>query len=176
MLHLTEATAVLERTPAVIRSMLAGLPEPWLTYVPAEGSWSPIDVLGHLIHGERTDWIPRLRVILEHGAEQPFTPFDREGMRGVDEDVAGLLDAFDDARAQSLSDLAAAELTAADLTRVGLHPDLGEVTLGALVASWAVHDLSHIAQVAETMAKRFRAEIGPWRAYLPVVDREELPG
>ncbi|HVE64740.1 MAG TPA: DinB family protein [Mycobacteriales bacterium] len=171
---ITEAVAVLERTPAVLRSMLAELPESWSSYVAAEGSWSPYDVLGHLLHGERTDWIPRLAVILEHGSAVPFTPFDREGMRGSAPDLTSLLADFTDARASSLRALAEAALTPADLDRVGRHPDLGEVTLGELLASWAVHDLSHIAQIAETMAKRYRVEVGPWRAYLPVLDREEL--
>ena len=175
MLQLAEAVALLDRTPAVLRSMLAGLPVEWTSYAPQEGSWSPYDVVGHLLHGERTDWIPRLRVILEHGTSRPFTPFDREGMRGSAEDLGALLDAFAEARAQSLRDLDAAALTPADLDRRGLHPGLGEVTLGALVASWAVHDLSHIAQTAEAMAKRYRDAVGPWRAYLPVLDREELP-
>ena len=175
MTDLDEAVAVLQRTPEVMRALLAGVPEQWTGFRATEQSWSAYDVLGHLVHGERTDWIPRLRVILEHGATRPFTPFDREGMRSSTASLPQLLDTFETLRAQSLDDLAAAGLSTPDLDRVGRHPDLGEVTLGQLIASWVVHDLSHVAQITETMGKRYRTDIGPWRAYLPVVDREELP-
>lgn len=170
-----DAVQVLTRTPAAIRALLAGLPEPWTGYQAQPDSWSPYDVLGHLIHGERTDWIPRTRVIIDHGSSQPFTPFDREGMRGSSDDLDTLLETFEVTRAQSLADLEEMRLDDADLAREGRHPDLGLVTLGQLVASWAVHDLSHVAQISETMAKRYRLEVGPWRAYLPVLDRPELP-
>ncbi|HVE99334.1 MAG TPA: DinB family protein [Mycobacteriales bacterium] len=175
MLVLDDAVAVLTRTPDVVRSLLEGLPDEWTAFRAEATSWSPYDVLGHLIHGERTDWIPRLRVILEYGATRPFAPFDRAGMRDNTDDLSVLLDTFAGLRAQSLRDLADARLTHSDLDRTGMHPDLGEVTLASLVASWAVHDLSHVAQITETMAKRYRADIGPWRAYLPIVDRAELP-
>ena len=170
-----DAVQVLARTPAAIRALLAGLPEAWTGYHAQPDSWSPYDVLGHLIHGERTDWIPRARVIIDHGASQPFTPFDREGMRDSSADLGTLLEDFGTVRAQSLAELEELRLADTDLVREGRHPDLGLVTLGQLIASWAVHDLSHVAQIAEAMAKRYRLEVGPWRAYLPVLDRAELP-
>jgi len=175
MVALAEASAVLERTPHVIRSLLGHLPTTWTEFRTMDESWSPYDVLGHLIHGERTDWVPRIRIIVTHGSAQAFTPFDREGMRDNTDDVDALLGTFASAREQSLTALRDLDLTPDDLTRVGSHPDLGTVTLGELLASWVVHDLSHVAQIAETMAKRYRTDIGPWRAYLPVVDRLELP-
>jgi hypothetical protein len=171
---LNEATEILERTPVVVRALLADLPEAWSRFRVEEGTWTPYDVLGHLIHGERTDWLPRIRVILEHGSSQAFTPFDREAMLGTEDDLGGLLDTFASLRRINLDDLAALGLDDDDCLRLGMHPDLGEVTLSALVAAWAVHDLSHVAQMTETMAKRYRDHVGPWRAYLPVVDRAEL--
>lgn len=174
MTLLAESVEVLQRSPVTLRTLLAGLPRAWTTFRDAESSWTTYEVVGHLVHGERTDWLPRLRIILESGPEQPFPPFDREGMRGEVDDLDTLLENFAGLRAQSLEAVAELGLTEADLHRTGTHPGLGPVRLGELLASWVVHDLSHIAQVAETMAKRYRGEIGPWRAYLPVVDRPEL--
>lgn len=170
-----DALPVLARTPEVLRALLAGVPDAWIGFRAQPGSWSAYDVVGHLIHGDRTDWIPRTRVIVTHGASQPFTPFDREGMRDATDGLDALLDVFASARAQSLADLAELRLGEADLAREGMHPGLGRVTLGQLIASWVVHDLSHVAQIAETMAKRYAEDVGPWRAYLPVLDRAELP-
>ncbi|HEX8001089.1 MAG TPA: DinB family protein [Mycobacteriales bacterium] len=166
-----EARAVLHRTPAALRSMLDGLPDAWLRCGTAD-DWGPVEILGHLIEGEETDWVPRVRTVLRHGAAKAFEPFDRTAMLGAPpRPVPDLLDDLERLRARNLAEMAALPL---DLAARGLHPDLGEVTLGELLATWAVHDLSHVAQLAERMARRWRAEIGPWRAYLPVVDREPL--
>jgi len=165
----TEAVQILRQTPGTLRSMLGGLSDPWLD-TGGPDDWGPYDILGHLIEGEETDWVPRVRTILEHGTGRPFAPFDRDA-RPEARPVGELLETFARLRERSLDALAAMDL---DLDARGTHPDLGEVTLGQLVATWAVHDLSHLAQAAEVMARRWRDEIGPWRAYLPVVDREPL--
>ncbi|HVX89108.1 MAG TPA: DinB family protein [Gemmatimonadales bacterium] len=171
--RLTESIPILERTPATLRALLAGLPEAWTAATEGPGTWSPYDVVGHLIHGERADWIPRTEHILTHGDAVPFPPFDREAMftasRG--QTLAELLDTFEELRRANLRRLAEFRLTEAQLDRPGRHPALGGVTLRQHLASWAVHDLSHLAQVARVMAKRYRDDVGPWREYLPVLDR-----
>jgi len=170
--HFAEALPLLERTPATLRALLDGLPDAWVTAHEGPGTWSAYDVVGHLIHGERTDWIVRTEHILQHGAALPFQPFDREAMlHSTPEPLADLLDAFATLRHANLAKLRALELSSADLDLPGLHPALGPVTLGQLLATWVAHDLGHLAQVARVMAKRYRATVGPWRAYLPILDR-----
>ncbi len=167
-----EAIPLLERTPATLRALLGGLPERWTTANEGAGTWSAYDVVGHLIHGERTDWIVRTEHILTHGAELPFVPFDREAMRhATPEPLPDLLETFAALRTSNLERLAALRLTSADLARPGLHPALGAVTLGQLLATWVAHDLGHLAQIARVMGKRYRTTVGLWRAYLPVLDR-----
>jgi hypothetical protein len=172
-LLLTESIPLLERTPRVLRALLAGLPEPWITATEGPGTWNPYDVVGHLIHGERTDWIPRTEHILAHGDAVPFPPFDREAMRTASEGrtLEELLDTFEQLRHANLRRLAELRLTEAQLDRPGRHPALGAVTLRQHLSSWPVHDLSHLAQVARVMAKRYRDDVGPWREYLPMLDR-----
>ena len=171
---LADAVALLERTPEALRALLADMPEMWIRATEGDGSWSPFDVIGHLIHGERTDWIPRARHILAEDP-RPFDPFDRMAQfaesRG--KSVTELLDTFAGARRESLAALAAMNLADEDLHRTGLHPDLGVVTLGQLLATWVVHDLDHVGQIARTMAKAYGAATGPWSAYLSILrDRE----
>lgn len=167
-----EAVEILRQTPGTLRAMLGELSDAWLR-TGSDDDWGPYEILGHLIEGEETDWVPRARMVLEHGTARAFEPFDRTAMLGAPpRSVDELLDTFATLRARNLSDVAGLPLD--DLSPRGLHPDLGEVTLGQLLATWAVHDLSHIAQAAERLARRWRDEIGPWRAYLPVVDREPL--
>ncbi len=171
---LAEAVAVLERTPALLAAMLEGLDDAWLdTRTEGPESFSPRDVLGHLIGGERTDWMPRTRMILEHGEAATFEPFDRVAFRreAAGADLAGLLAAFAGLRSANLLALKGLRLTAADLDRRGRHPDFGPVTLGQLLATWVVHDLSHLAQIARVMGKRYRDDVGPWRAFLPMLER-----
>ena len=170
---LAEALPLLERTPTTLAALLTGLPEEWTRATEGEGTWSAYDIVGHLIHGERTDWIVRTEHILAHGAAIPFTPFDREAMLHApgDRPLPILLGEFAGLRAGNLARLRALGLGAADLDRPGLHPALGPVTLGQLLATWTAHDLSHLGQVARVMAKRYRAAVGPWRAYLPLLDR-----
>lgn len=169
-ISLTDAVAVLERTPASLRALLEGLPETWVRATEGDGTWSPYDVIGHLIHGERTDWIPRTRHILA-GETRPFEPFDRTAQfrESQGRSLAELLTTFAELRRQNVDALLGMKLTDDDLDRKGLHPELGEVTLGHLLATWVVHDLDHVTQVARTMAKVYTEATGPWIDYLSVL-------
>lgn len=175
-LSFVQARDLLARTPAVLRTLLVGLDPRWLDANEGPGTYSPRDVVGHLIHGEDTDWIPRLEHVLEHGPRAPFAPFDREGMRGRFEatPIEELLEHFARCRRESLGRLDELALRPEDAAREGLHPALGSVTLGQLVATWVVHDLAHLAQVARVLAKARADEIGPWRAYFRVLE-DRLP-
>ena len=170
---LANAMAILERTPAAFRALLAGLPDAWTTPNEGPNTFSAFDNLGHLVHGERTDWIPRARIILERGRSRPFDPYDRFAQvhesRG--KSVHDLLDELAGLRAQNLETLRGWQLTDRALALEGEHPALGRVTLAQLLAAWVVHDLGHLAQTSRVMAKQYRDEVGPWRAYLPIVDR-----
>jgi hypothetical protein len=168
---LSDGVAVLERTPRVLRDLLGGLPQGWVGATEGPDTWSPFDVVGHLIHGERTDWIPRLEIILAEGESRAFEPFDRfaqlEESRG--RTLEDLLDTFAVMRAGNLGRLAGFELTAADLRRRGRHPELGTVTLEQLLATWVAHDLSHLGQIARVMGKAYTEAVGPWAEYLPML-------
>jgi uncharacterized damage-inducible protein DinB len=171
---LEDLIAVLERTPGTLSALLEGLPDIWLAATEGADTWSPFDVVGHLIHGERTDWIPRARHILA-GDSQPFAAFDREAQfkESQGQEIAALLATFVRLRRENLETLRGFALTSEDLERRGLHPELGEVTLGQLLATWVVHDLDHLGQVARTMAKVYGATVGPWSAYLSILrDRQ----
>jgi hypothetical protein len=168
---LEEAIPVLERTPAVLSALLEDLPKAWIGAREEAEAWSPGEIVGHLIHGERTDWIVRTEILLAHGETRPFTPFDRfaqfEASRG--KTLHELLDIFAGLRAANLIRLESLGLTPADLERRGRHPELGPVTLGELLATWVAHDLSHIAQIARVMGRQYTEAVGPWRAYLPML-------
>jgi len=169
----TDALAVLERTPAALRALLGGLPDAWLLAHEGPDTFSPRDVVGHLIHGEDTDWVPRMRIILKHGEAVPFTPFDRFAFRATSADVPSgeLLDRFERLRRANLDEVRRVTLDPATLARTGSHPGLGRVTLAQLLAAWVVHDLGHLKQVARAMARQYREAVGPWREYLTVLDR-----
>src|SRR5688500_4314679 len=169
---LADAIAVLERTPAAFRARLAGLPDGWTTTNEGPDTFSAFDNLGHLVHGERTDWIPRARIILEHGRSRTFDPFDRfaQAHESRGKHVADLLDEFERLRTANLETLRGWRLSDRELALEGEHPALGRVTLAQLLAAWVVHDLGHLAQTSRVMAKQYRDAIGPWRAYLPIVD------
>ncbi len=171
--EIRHALAVLERTPAVFRALLAGLPDAWVT--PNEGpeTFSAFDNLGHVIHGERADWIPRARIILAQGQNRTFEPYDRfaQVRESAGKTVAHLLDEFAALRAQNLETLRGWNLTDAQLALPGEHPALGTVTLRQLLSTWVAHDLGHLAQTSRVMAKQYRDAVGPWRAYLPILDR-----
>jgi hypothetical protein len=173
--NLTEAIAVLTRTPATLDALLRGLPDVWVQSNEGPDTWSAFDIVGHLIFGERTDWMPRARVILEsrleNGESQPFDPFDRfaQFKESQDKSLEQLLDDFARLRTKNLAALQALSLQPEDLTRRGRHPTLGVVTLSELLATWAVHDLTHLHQLSRVMAHRYRAAVGPWSAYLGVL-------
>lgn len=168
--NLKDAVAILERTPASLTALLSGLNETWITATEGEGTWSPYDVIGHLIHGERTDWMPRTRHILA-GDKRLFEAFDRNAQftESKGKTLVELLATFAELRRANVAALESLNLTAADLERKGLHPELGEVTLSQLLATWVVHDLDHVGQIARTMAKAYGAATGPWNAYLSIL-------
>lgn len=170
---LTASIAVLERTPGTLRAMLAGLPPTWTDATEGPETWSSCVIVGHLVHGERTDWIPRAQLILAQGPQRRFTPFDRfaQFRENQEKSLADLLDDFARLRAENLATLTGWRLTDAQLALEGEHPEFGAVTLRQLLATWVAHDLGHVAQAARVMAKQYREAVGPWRAYLPVMDR-----
>lgn len=164
---------VLRRTPAVLNTWLSELPDPWIRATEGPETWSPFDVVGHLVHGERTDWIPRVEHLLQHGESIPFPPFDRFAqLRAArEQSLVDLLDEFGELREESLRRLAVLALTPADLARRGRHPEFGTVTLAQHLATWVAHDLSHIGQIARVMGRQYTDAVGPWRAYLPMLGR-----
>ena len=168
---LREAQVLLARSPASLDALLRGLPEPWTNAHEGGSTWSAFDVIGHLCHGERTDWMPRVRHLMAYGDSLAFERFDRFSQFAAPgpETLASRLDDFAALRAASLRELAALALTDADLDRAGLHPDLGPVTLRQLIATWVTHDLDHLMQVARVLGRQYGDEVGPWRAYLRVV-------
>jgi hypothetical protein len=170
---LSEITAVLSRTPGALRALVLDLPGPWVEANEGLGTFSPRDVLGHLIHGEKTDWVPRIKVILEHGEAKPFVPFDRVGFRELirGTSTSALLDELGSLRTSNLAFLNGLSLSPSQLALRGRHPELGPVTLGQLLATWAVHDLNHIGQVVRVMSRRYEEAVGPWKAYLGILNR-----
>jgi hypothetical protein len=170
---LTDAIAVLERTPAALHALLSGLPEVWTESNEGPDTFSAFDNVGHLIHGERTDWIPRARIILAQDGNRSFEPFDRfaQEKESKGKSLTQLLDEFARLRIENLETLRSWNLSEQQLALEGRHPALGRVTLRQLLATWVAHDLGHIAQSSRVMAKRYRDAVGPWRAYLPILDR-----
>ena len=168
---LDDTVALLTRTPAALDALLRGLPDAWVMRNEGGDSWSVFDVIGHLIHGDRTDWIPRARRILESGEDRPFDPFDRLGHvhESQGKSLGELLDELARLRAESLAQLAAFRLRPEDLQRRGHHPALGSVTLSELLTTWAAHDLTHLHQISRVMAHQVRDAVGPWTAYLGVM-------
>ena len=168
---LDDGLAVLDRTPATLRQLLAGVPEPWLRATEGPDTWSPFDIVAHLLGGEETDWIVRARIILAQGVDRRFRPFDRTGMieQAAGQPITTLLDRLASARADNLATVRGWHLTADQLRLTGEHPEFGTVTLEQLLATWVAHDLGHLAQVARVMARQYREAVGPWRAYLPIL-------
>lgn len=171
--RLADALEILERTPQTFRALLGGLSESWTSPNEGPGTFSAFDNLGHLVHGEKTDWIPRARLILDQGVNRRFEPFDRFAMLRENQgrSVAELLDEFTRLRADNLGTLRGWSISENDLALEGEHPELGRVTLRQLLATWVVHDLGHVAQTTRVLAKQYREEVGPWSRYLPVVTR-----
>lgn len=169
--NLQDTIALLARTPAALDALLRGLPETWTMRNEGEKTWSAFDVLGHLIHGERTDWMPRAKMILQFGESKAFEPFDRwaQERESQGKSLAQLLDEFARLRSENLSELGALNLMPEDLARHGRHPALGAVTLSQLLATWAAHDLTHLHQISRVMAHQYREAVGPWSEYLGVL-------
>jgi hypothetical protein len=170
-LALDEAVAILARTPAILDALVRGLPDEWILANEGGDTWSPFDVVGHLIHGERANWMPRVRAILEHGEARPFEPLDRLAQFAESEGrtLASLLDEFAILRQESLRELGALGLTPDDLERRGRHPAFGSVTLRQLLATWVAHDFDHLMQISRVLARQYSDEVGPWRAYLRII-------
>ncbi len=168
---------MLRRTPAALDALLDAGAEAWVRGTEGAETFSPFDVVGHLIDGEETDWIPRARIILARGRDPRFEPYDRfrHRARNADRSLSSLLAEFARLRAANLELLRSWRLTDAELDLPGVHPSLGRVTLRQLLAAWVVHDLGHLAQVARVMAKQYREEVGPWLPYLPVLTDHEVP-
>jgi hypothetical protein len=169
---LEEAIPVLERTPAVLSALLEDVPDAWVDAREGPDAWSPGEILGHLINGERTDWIPRARIILKQGSYRRFEPFDRFAELKSDRELRERLREFEKLRAGNVATLRGWNLKAKDLELTGEHPDLGTVTLRQLLATWVVHDVSHIAQITRTMAREYTEAVGPWTEYFRVLQRE----
>jgi hypothetical protein len=168
---LDDTIALLASTPASVNGLLRNLPETWTHRGEGGDSWTAFEVVGHLIHGEKTDWMPRARMILQYGDSRPFEVFDRGGHK---QDIQGksmaqLLDEFAQARSENLAALRGMNLHPTDFARRGKHPALGGVTLSQLLATWAAHDLTHLHQISRIMAHQYREAVGPWSAYLGVM-------
>jgi DinB superfamily len=168
---LQDSMALLSRTPAALNALLRDLPETWTHRNEGEATWSAFDIVGHLIDGEHTDWIPRAKIILQFGESKPFASFDREGFKRLTQNksLPQLLDEFARLRSENLDQLRAFNLQPQDLERRGQHPALGVVTLSQLLATWAAHDLTHIHQISRVMAHQYRDAVGPWSKFLGVL-------
>ena len=169
--NLHDTISLLARTPVALNALLRDLPETWTVRNEGEKTWSAFDIVGHLIHGERTDWMPRTKMILQFGETKSFEPFDRWGQERESNgrSLAQLLDEFARLRSENLNDLRALNLRPQDLERRGTHPSLGAVTLSQLLATWAAHDLTHLHQISRVMAHQYRAAVGPWTKFLGVL-------
>lgn len=168
----TISVQILERTPVVLKNLLEGIDDNWVMNNEGPETFSPYDVIGHLIHGEKTDWVPRAKIIMEHGLPKPFEPYDRfaqyEESKG--KSLEQLLQEFEQVRKENVQWLQSIHLTAEDLEKKGMHPSLGEVSLKNLLSTWVVHDLTHIAQVTRVMAKQYKEEMGPWPSFFRILN------
>ena len=169
--NLQHTISLLTRTPATLDALLRDLPETWTLQNEGENTWSAFDVVGHLIHCDRTDWMPRTKTVLQFGETRTFEPFDRWGhvQESQGKSLAQLLDEFARLRSENLAELRSLNLRPEDLERRGRHPALGAVTLSELLATWAAHDLTHLHQISRLMAHQYREAVGPWGAYLGVL-------
>lgn len=169
--NLDTTIALLARMPAGLNALLRDLPETWVLRNEGENTWSVFDIVGHLAHADRTNWMPRARVILRHGQTQAFTSFDRLGQIQASQGktLGQLLDEFSSVRAGSLDELRSLKLQPEDMQKRGQHPALGAVTLSELLATWAAHDLTHLHQISRVMAYQYRETVGPFRSFLGVL-------
>lgn len=167
----SQSIEILERTPALLRTWLHGLSSEWTNADEGPETWSAFDVVGHLIHGEKTDWIPRMEIMLSDQADKKFTPFDRFAQKEISKgrNMEELLEEFAMLRKKNLEILRMKNLSNEELKKTGIHPEFGTVNLEQLLATWVAHDLGHLAQIARVMAKRYRSDAGPWVKYLRVL-------
>lgn len=167
-----QAIVILERTPTALKNLLSGLNDEWIQSNEGSDTFSPYDVVGHLIHGEQTDWVVRAKHILAVGTTTPFKPWDRfaQFQNSKGKTLEKLLDEFEVIRQGNINWLKSVSLSEADLEKKGIHPTLGEVTLRNLLATWVVHDLTHIAQITRVMAKQYKEEIGPWTEFFRILN------
>jgi len=168
---ITQTIDTLSRTPAVLNALLINAPAELITSNEGPDTWSPFDILGHLIHGETTDWIPRTRMILDYGESRSFEPFDRFAQfeKSKGKSIVELLQQFDELRVKNLDVLREMKINADQLSLRGMHPHLGSVTLQQLLSTWVAHDLSHIAQTVRVMCRQYSDDVGPWKEYLPIL-------
>lgn len=170
--NLNEAISILSKTPLVLKELLENLSKDWTHQNEGGDSWSPYDVIGHLVHGEKTDWMPRLEIVVSNASNKTFEPYDRfaqfEMSKG--KSLSHLLKDFEMLRKQNLNTLRAKNLTEIDFEKEAIHPELGTVSLRNMLSAWVVHDLGHIAQVSRVLAKQYHEEIGPWARYLTIVN------
>jgi hypothetical protein len=170
--NIHQAIEILERTPLTIETLLKGISKDWVMNNEGEQTWSPYEVVGHLIHGEKTDWIPRVKIILSEAEPKTFTPFNRFAhMTEEQKPMQALLEEFKTRREDNLEELKSLPINDSTLLEKGMHPEFGEVTLRALLSTWVVHDLSHIAQISRVMAKQYDDEVGAWKAYLSILNK-----
>ncbi|MEL7268603.1 MAG: DinB family protein [Bacteroidota bacterium] len=169
--NLNKSISILERTPSVLRELLTGLQPEWLHGNEGKDTWSPYQILGHLIHGEKTDWLVRAKIILSDLPDKTFQPFDRFAQDKGDSKPAldSLLNTFENLRKANLTELKSFGINKTTLVKTGIHPELGIATLKELLSTWTVHDLGHIAQITRVMAKQYQGEVGPWKAYLGIL-------
>ena len=165
---------ILERTPVVIETMLKGISKDWVTKNEGPKTWSAFDIVGHLIHGEKTDWIPRMEIILSNKTNKKFVPFDRfaQFKNSKGKSLHQLINEFKKLRKNNISKLKSKRLQTKYLNKKGIHPAFGNVTLKQLLATWVVHDLNHIAQISRVMAKQYKKEVGPWKEYLKIIQQD----
>jgi len=171
--NLQDSIEIISKTPSVLEAMLTGLSDTWLRNNEGENTWSPYDIVGHLIHGEKTDWVVRAKIILADSGSKQFEPFDRFAQENEDNTrgIETLLKEFRELRAHNIIELKSLHLSEDDFQKKGIHPELGEVTLKQLLATWVVHDLGHIAQISRVMAKQYGSEVGPWAEYLRILKK-----
>jgi hypothetical protein len=171
--EVSKAIEILQQTPLAIEALLHGLSDEWISANEGKETWSPYDVVGHLIHGEKTDWIPRMKIILSKNGDKKFEPFDRfaQFKQSHGKSLQQLIDEFKRLREENIIALKAANLNEEDLSKTGIHPHFGSVTLRQHLSSWVVHDLAHISQIARVMAKQYHNEVGPWKEYLLILTR-----
>jgi hypothetical protein len=169
--NLTKSLEILERTPLVIESMLKGVSDEWVMANEGKDTWSPYDIVGHYIHGEKTDWIPRLEIILSGSPNKEFAPFDRfaQMQDSKGKKIQELIEDFKSIRAENIVKLKSKNIRETDFLRKGFHPSLGDVTIAQLISTWVVHDLNHIAQISRVMAKQYKDDVGPWVEYLGIL-------